>query len=588
MCGIVGFAAIPGTQPDRDAVAAMIEALSHRGPDGRGHYDGGDVLMMHARLAIIDLETGDQPIRGARGAALIANAEIYNHVELRARFADVPYITNSDCEAALRTYEEEGVGFAKSLRGMYAIALHDPIEGHLLLARDPFGIKPLYYAETPTGLAFASEPAALLASGLVARNEHVPARDELLSLRFTTGSKTIFEGIQRVLPGETIVVSAGHIIRRERLSALPEGGPEKFSEDEALERLDAALRDSVAVHQRSDVPYGMFLSGGVDSSALLAVMARLNDRPVRAFTIGFEGADVPDEREHARRVAKKMGAEHVEISFTEKDFWSYLPKVAAALDDPAADYATLPTYKLGEEAGRSLKVVLCGEGGDELFGGYSRYRSALRPWWQGGGRRPRRRAVMEGLGVLRVDPPGWRDGLNAAEAIAKAAGRSPLQVWQAVDCEDWLSHDLLLKLDRCLMIHGVEGRTPMLDPVIADIAFRLPDQLKIRGRLGKWLLRRWLSTQLPEAEPFTRKRGFTVPAAQWIAKAGPKIGKLVAKQPGVVAACNPVAVEALYTSSRKHERAAAWVLLFYAVWHQRHIVGREVGGDTFEFLSGSA
>ena len=587
MCGIAGFAAIPGVQPDSEAIERMIEAIGHRGPDGRGRYDGGDVAMMHARLAIIDLRTGEQPIRGRRGAALIANAEIYNHVELRARFTGIPYATNSDCEAVLRVYEEDGIGFANSLRGMYAIALHDPIEGHLLLARDPFGIKPLYYAETPTGLAFASEPQAILAGGFASRKENSHARDELLALHFTTGSQTIFEGIRRVLPGETIVVSAGHIIRRERRAALPKGGPERISEDEALERLDDALRDSVTVHQRSDVPYGMFLSGGVDSSALLAVMARLNDRPVRAFTVGFEGANVPDEREHARIVARKMGAEHIEISFSERDFWTLLPKVAAVLDDPAADYATLPTYKLGQEAGKSLKVVLCGEGGDELFGGYGRYRSALRPWWKGGGRKPRRRATLEGLGVLRAEPPGWRDGLNAGEAIAHAAGRSPLQVWQAVDCEDWLSHDLLLKLDRCLMAHGVEGRTPLLDPAIADIAFRLPDQLKIRGRLGKWLLRRWLSTRIPAAEPFTRKRGFTVPAAEWIAKAGPRIGKLVAAQPGVLAVCDPLAVEALYSSKKKHQLAAAWVLLFYAVWHQHHMVGRPLGGDTFEFLSGN-
>ncbi len=225
-------------------------------------------------------------------------------------------------------------------------------------------------------------------------------------------------------------------------------------------------------------------------------------------------SDVDDERPAARAVAEAVGAEHVEILFTEADFWRLLPQIVSAVDDPAADYAMLPTFALAgaaREAG--LKVILSGEGGDELFGGYGRYRSVLRPWWAGG-RRPRARGVLDDLGVLRGEIAGWRDGIAAAEVHAASRGRTPLQAAQAVDCTDWLPNDLLTKLDRCLMAHGAEGRTPFLDTEMAVLAFRLPDELKIQHGLGKWLLRRWLAGQLPQSQPLARKRGFTVPVAR--------------------------------------------------------------------------
>ena len=280
----------------------------------------------------------------------------------------------------------------------------------------------------------------------------------------------------------------------------------------------------------------MFLSGGVDSAVLLTMMARLNDRPVRTYTVGFPDSDaVHDERDHAKVVARALGAEHIEVEFREDDFWSLLPRVAAALDDPVADYAALPTFKLAAAAS-DLKVVLTGEGGDELFAGYGRYRSILKPWWRGG-KAFRSRGIFDRLGILRDSPVGWRDEIAAAEATEARHGRSPLQVVQAVDCADWLPHDLLTKIDRCLMAHGVEGRTPLLDPAVAAVAFRLPDNLKIQGSKGKWLLRRWLAEHRPEAKPFSRKRGFTVPVAEWIARRGKRLAPLIAAQPGVAEVC---------------------------------------------------
>jgi asparagine synthase (glutamine-hydrolysing) len=583
MCGIAGLMTSDGSKPDSAAVRAMGARLAHRGPDGTGHYQSGSVAMVHRRLAVIDLETGDQPLYEPGGAALIANAEIYNYIELRDELNGAPFATQTDCEPPLHLYRRHGLDFADHLRGMYAVALHDPAENRLVLSRDPFGIKPLYYAETAAGLAFASEPQALFAGGLMTPEIEAPVRDEMLQLQFSTGADTIFAGVKRVLPGETLVIGGGRIVERRRRAALPDGGPDLADEADALERLDAALRDSVRVHQRADVPYGLFLSGGVDSAALLVLMAELNERPVRAFTAGFSSG-VHDEREHARALCKKVGAEFVGIEVTEDDFWTLLPEIAAAMDDPAADYAIIPTYKLAREASRDLKVILCGEGGDELFAGYGRHRSALRPWWQGG-RAMRPKGNFDGLRVLRNESASWRDGIVAAESTEARDGRTRLQVVQAVDCADWLPHDLLVKIDRCLMAHGVEGRTPLLDPAVAAASFALSDDLKVRDGQGKYLLRRWLADRMPEAKAFSRKRGFTVPVAEWISHHGTRLGELVSRQPGIEEIAYPERVRAIFRAGGKREGFAAWVLLFYALWHRHHILGEAAGGGVFDALA---
>jgi asparagine synthase (glutamine-hydrolysing) len=586
MCGIAGIMTCHGDAAPGRLLRAMAPPLAHRGPDGDGHYRSGDVGMVQRRLAIIDLATGDQPLYEPGGAALVANAEIYNYLELRREFSATTFATQSDCELPLHLYRRHGLDFTGRLRGMYAIALHDPAAGRLVLARDPFGIKPLYYAETPQYFAFASEPQALIEAGIASPELAVPVRNELLQMQFTTGRDTIFAGIKRVLPGETVVVRQGRVVERRRLEALPGGEPMPVDEEEALDRLDRALADSVLVHQRADVPFGMFLSGGIDSSAVLVMMARLGQRPVRAFTVGFAGEDLADERPAARAAAMTVGAEHVEVLFDEADFWRLLPSVAGAVDDPATDYAMLPSYKLAAAAhADGLKVILSGEGGDELFAGYGRYRSVMRPWWAGG-RMPRARGILDDLGLLRGEVTGWRDGIAAAEALASGNGRSRLQIAQAVDCADWLPNDLLTKLDRCLMAHGIEGRTPFLDPQVAALAFRLPDDLKIRRGLGKWLLRRWLARQLPAAQPLARKRGFTVPVGRWIAARAAAIGPLVARSEAVRALCDPEGIERVFAAaSQKRAGRAAWTLLFYALWHRRHIEGQELPPDTVEALA---
>ncbi len=583
MCGLAGLALRPGSQPSAAVLEAMTTALAHRGPDGAGHHVSGSVALAHTRLAIIDLVTGDQPLF-AGAAALVANGEVYNYRELREQ-NQLVCATGSDCEPPLHLFRRDGLGFADALRGMYAIALHDRATRQVVLARDPFGIKPMYIAEVAGGIAFASEPQALIAAGLVQPRVRAETRDELLQLQFTTGAETIFEGIRRLQPGETVVITDGAIVDRRRRAGLPEGGPEAIGTDAALARLDAALEESVALHQRSDVPYGMFLSGGIDSAAVLAMMARLNSRPVLAFTAGFDIPGVADEREQAARAAAAAGAQHVTLTVTQQDVWRHLPRIVAAMDDPAADYAIIPTWFLARRAREQVKVVLSGEGGDELFGGYGRYRAAMKPWWLGG-KAMRARGAFDKLDVLRAAPLSWRDGIAAAEAAAATGGRSRLQAAQALDVADWLPNDLLTKLDRCLMAHGVEGRTPLLDPGIAAAAFRLPDALKVHGHSGKWLLRQWLASHFPAAEPFKPKQGFSVPVGAWIAQAADRLAPLVAAQPGVAEIARPDRVLPLFRhAAEKRPGFAAWHLLFYALWHRAHVERLPVDGDVFEVLA---
>ncbi|MDA8250915.1 MAG: asparagine synthase (glutamine-hydrolyzing) [Rhodospirillales bacterium] len=585
MCGIAGLIAAPDAPaPEPAALAALERALAHRGPDGSGHTAVGRVALVQTRLAIIDLAGGDQPLF-AGSAALVGNGEIYNYRELRAAMPQAPFTTQSDNEVPLHLWLRDGTQYARALRGMYALAIHERAGRTVTLSRDPFGIKPLYIAQTAAGIAFASEPQALLAAGIVPRAVRPAARDELLQLQFTTGAETIFPGIRRVLPGETLLCGEGRVLEHHRLPALPEGGPEQIDEAEALARLDRALTESVDLHQRSDVPYGMFLSGGIDSSVLLTLMARLNSTPVLAFTAGFAAPGAADERAAAAEVARALGARHETLEVTEAMVWRHLPEIVACMDDPAADYAIIPTWFLARRARQDVKVVLSGEGGDEMFAGYGRYRSAARPWWRGG-RVMRARGTFDRLDVLRSRPAAWRDGIAAAEAEAASGGRTRLAAAQATDVADWLPHDLLLKLDRCLMAHAVEGRTPFLDPGVAAASFRLPDALKVRDRMGKWLLRQWLAANCPAARPFARKQGFTVPIGTWIAGVGDRLGKLVAAQPGVAEVADPARVVALFRHARgRREEFAAWHLLFYALWHRAHIQGLAPAGDVFETLA---
>ena len=579
MCGIAGVMMRSGGAPDAGVLAKLRGGIAHRGPDGEGQWLSGGVAVMQARLAIVDLVSGDQPFFAPGGQVLVGNGEIYNNPELRAAMAGTPFRTLSDNEPPLFLYAAHGLDFARYLRGMWALAIYDPGRARLVLSRDPFGIKPLYYVETSEAFAFASEPAALLAAGFAARAVDPRQQAELLQLKFTTGVETIFPGVMRVLPGETLAIENGRIVERCKRAALPDGGPRASATIAALEQV---LLDSVSVHLRSDVPYGLFLSGGIDSASVLALMRRATGQRIAAITCGWENGDGVDESAEAMRLASVMGADCHRIAMGAADFWNLAPRIAAAIDDPTADAAVLPTWLLGRAArAQGLKVTLCGEGADELFGGYSRYRKQRPPlsWFS---RKPRSK------GALGAQPNllGWRDGIAAWEADAMP-DRSAVQRAQAIDIAEWLPNDLLTKLDRCLMVHGVEGRTPFLDPVVADFAFRLPDAQKVGLRFGKLLLRDWLAQAFPEAGAYARKKGFKPPVGTWMQARAGELVPLLAAQPGIAACIAPDFVQATFATAAQ-ESQRAWSLLFYALWHSHHILGLPSDGDIGAVLTAAS
>ena len=567
MCGIAGI--LGADEAPEQAVRAMIETLQHRGPNGIRVESGPGWAVAHARLSIIDLEGGWQPLHAA-GSTVIGNGEIYNYVELIEEFGLKDKLnTGSDFEPLLHLYALEGEKAFSRLRGMYAFCLigHD---GRTWLVRDPFGIKPLYLAQNPAdmNLQFASEGRALRDSAGLTTD----AAREVLSLGYRVVGQRGRSSFD-VMPGDILEWNGGaeRFLEAGRLPnlAAPSSSPAATDEATLLSRLDAVLEDSVRVHQRSDVPYGLFLSGGIDSSAIATLMARLNERPVTAFTCGFDAPGARDERAHAEGVARALNLDWRETTFGEEDFWRILPEVAWCLDDPTTDYATLPTWKLAKAAKGTLTVVLSGEGGDELLGGYGRYRRALRPRWLGG--RP---------AEPQFDAPYLKDRGQAVLASWRLAASHAVQPWmtplqraQAADIATWLPNDLLLKLDRTLMAHGLEGRTPFLDREVAAFAFNLPDRFKVRGRYGKWLLRKWLETHLPVADPWAKKKGFTVPVAAWIAPRARDLAPALAAHEGLSQVCDMDAVRAVF--ERDEHASGRWPLLFYAVWWNIHVAGME-------------
>lgn len=580
MCGIAGGMTKSGSPPDLSILKKMQAALRHRGPDGEGHIVQDGTGLAHTRLAIIDVEGGVQPFESDAGVSLVANGEIYNDLELRCEYKDASYQSNSDNESILHTYLQEGLAFSAKLQGMYAAALYDARTQSLVLARDPFGIKPLYYLGTSDSFWFASEPQVFAESGLLEPAQHNPARDQLLALQYTCGEDSIFAGVKRVAPGETLVIKDGEIATRSGISALPGASS---SEPSHADDFEAKWLNAVDVHRRSDVPYGVFLSGGTDSAAVLAAMRALEDRPVVAYTAGFSGSTVHDERAQAAAVAKAAGADHRCIEVTAADFWQTLPAITQIMDDPVADYAVVPTYLLARAAAKDVKVVLTGEGGDEILGGYGRYRAGRRPWPFR--KQPWSRHALARTGVLRNTGKRWRARIFETEQEADSRLWSPLQKLQAVDVAHWLPNDLLMKVDRCLMAHGVEGRVPFLDDHFSAYAFGLPDADKIQGRLGKMSLRRWLDKVLPESQPFARKRGFSVPVGAWISDKADELAPLVSTQAGIGECCEPEAVTGFFKSLTPQNAFAAWVLLFYALWHQCHIVGVIGAGSVQDVLA---
>jgi asparagine synthase (glutamine-hydrolysing) len=591
MCGVAGIMMRDGRKPSAAVLERLRAALRHRGPDSSGVHSQDATGLVETRLAIVDVEHGQQPMFGPRGAVLVANGEIYNAPDLRADLGGgAGFKSLSDCEPIVHLFERLGVDYAERLRGMYGVALYEPNSRTLTISRDQFGIKPLYYVQTRDYLAFASEAPALFQAGLASPSVRAGAAEELLQLKHVTGAETIFDGVMRVEPGETLVVADGAVRIRRTIPTLRPVAPTRTSLKAALAAFETVMTESVEVHLQTDVPYGLFFSGGIDSSILLTLMQRLVGPRVQALTLGYSGELPGDESWTALEIAEGSGAQCRRIEMTPEDFWSLAPRIAAALDDPTTDAAILPTFMLGQAAhAEGLKVTLCGEGADELFGGYARYRRARLPFANlfGAGSaasKDERRGALDDAPELAGVFPGWSAGITALATAERRRWRTQLGALQALDCSERLPNSLLMKLDRCLMANSVEGRTPFLDREVAAFALGLPDHLKASLKFGKVLLREWLARANPAARPFARKKGFNPPVGAWMAARADRLGELVAAQPGVAALVPATAVRAVFDRAAEHHQPA-WSLLFYALWHNHHILGVPCDGDIGEVLA---
>jgi asparagine synthase (glutamine-hydrolysing) len=622
MCGICGVAGAP-TAESREMVRRMCSALEHRGPDDEGsiHIDG--VTLGMRRLSIIDLEGGRQPIHNEDSTVwVVQNGEIYNHVDLRTELsaAGHSFYTQSDTEVLVHAYEEWGEEMVERLNGMFAFALLDRRRGRLFLARDRMGIKPLHYAIDGKRLAFASELKALLRDPSLRGPIDPVALDQYLAYEFVPSPGCIVRGISKLQPAHTLswTLSDGtHRLRRYWEPDLggPEGKRRRRSLDAECDELRAVLRESVRKELISDVPIGVFLSGGIDSSAVTAMMTQLGT-DVKSFSVGFTERSF-DEAPFARQVAQHLGTEHRELTLEPGMLLDLIPQLPGLLDEPLGDASIIPTYLLSAFTREHVKVALGGDGGDELFAGYP----TLQAHRLAGLYRRTPRLLREGLvePVVRRLPVSrdnlsfdfrakrfvsgarypvaerhqrWMGSFAAEERIALlsedvrnqlAAGggqsvpegpRSgdPLNQVLLMDMRMYLENDILVKLDRASMMASLEGRVPMLNNDFVGYATRLPLRMKLRGLQSKFLLKRALKGTLPAKILNRPKKGFGIPVAQWFR--GPlKEQMLSVLSPERIARkgfFDPAAVSRLiddHLKGRRDNRKQLWTLFAFELWH---------------------
>jgi asparagine synthase (glutamine-hydrolysing) len=616
MCGICGVAG-PGAV-DVEAVRRMNSRLTHRGPDSDGLFHEGGVALAMRRLSIIDLEHGDQPISSEDGGVtVVQNGEIYNYRELRRELegAGHRFATASDTEVLVHLYEEHGDGFVERLRGMFAIALWDARERRLLLARDRFGIKPLYYRLVDGTLSFASELKAMLEQPGFSRRIDPEAVAAYLAFNSIPAPLTIFAEARK-LPAGTLAAWRDGELTQHRYAR-----PEPVAADQARRRPEAelaaelreTLRDSVRAHLVADVPVGVLLSGGVDSAGIVALAAGKQADPVKTFSVGFEEASF-DELDRARLVAERYATEHHEIVL-RPDAVELLPKLVEAFDEPFGDSSALPTYLVSELAAGEVKVALSGEGGDELFGGYYTYVADLlaprvgrlaalaaplierlpssdgkvsldykaKRFARGAGLPPLERhhawkeifSRQTQAALLGGRDPGWDPVDLYRERYAETAGAEPLARLQDVDLGIYLVDDLLVKTDRSSMAHSLELRVPFLDNEVAAMALGLATPLKVRGLAKKRLLRRALAPLLPKEVLCGPKQGFSIPVAAWLR--GPLRGfaheTLSAETLSRQGWLDPATVATLldaHCSGREDLSRQLWGLIAFTLWFDRY------------------
>jgi asparagine synthase (glutamine-hydrolysing) len=613
VCGICGIVSTNGPA-DPDRLARMSAKLVHRGPDSDGTFAEGPAALAARRLAIIDLDTGDQPIANEdESVHVVQNGELYNYRELRAELerAGHRFRTHGDTEVLVHLYEQDGPAFARRLRGMFAVALWDSTRRRLVLARDRYGIKPLYYRADPSGgLEFASELRALPRGEI-----DLDALEAFLAFNSIPAPLTIFREVRKLPPGHVLVWEDGktRLERYARPAPVPEQELRADDEAELVEELRARLRDSVRAHLVSDVPVGVLLSGGVDSAALAALAAQETAEPLRTFSIGFEERSF-DELADARLVAEQYGTRHRELVL-RPDAALLLPALADAFDEPFADSSALPTYLVSQLAADDVKVALSGEGGDELFGGYYTYVADLLAQRTGGLARLARPLVerlptstarasfdykakrfVRGAQLpplerhhawkeifsseARAELTGRRSGFDPVdlyrERFAETEGAELLARLQDVDLGIYLADDLLVKTDRASMAHSLEARVPFLDPAVTNFALALPRKHRVSGLRKKVLLRKAVAPLVPERIVKGKKRGFSIPAAAWLRGelepfARQTLSGETLRRQGFF---RPEPVTALidrHVAGQEDLSRQLWGLLAFTLWHERHV-----------------
>jgi len=612
VCGICGIASNRGAV-DRDRLASMSATLVHRGPDSDGSFVDGGVGLAARRLAIIDLEGGDQPLANEDGTCIVVqNGEIYNYAELTRELERLGhrFRTRCDTEAIVHAYEQWGLAFAERLRGMFAVAVWDARERTFVLARDRFGIKPLYYRVVEDEISFASELDALPTGEL-----DFDAIEAFLAFNSIPAPLSIFREVRKLPPGHVLAWHEGEIELRRFARPGPLAPRNGADEAELLEECRARLRDSVRAHLVADVPVGVLLSGGVDSGALAALAAEESAEAVRTFSIGFEEASF-DELASARAVAERYGTTHRELTL-RPDAALLLPALADAFDEPFADSSALPTFLVSKLAAEDVKVALSGEGGDELFAGYYTYVADLLAE-RVGGVAALARPLVERLpsstrkasfdykakrfvGAAHLPPlerhHGWKEIFSPAERaeltgrqhgwdpvsllrgrFAETEGHELLARLQDVDLGTYLVDDLLVKTDRASMAWSLEARVPFLDPIVANFAFSLPRSHRVRGFDKKRLLRRAVEPLLPHEVVHGRKRGFSIPAAAWLRGelepfARETLSPETLRRQGVF---EPAPVQSVlddHVAGRGDRSRQLWGLLAFTLWYERHVEG---------------
>ncbi|HSL21363.1 MAG TPA: asparagine synthase (glutamine-hydrolyzing) [Vicinamibacterales bacterium] len=561
MCGIAGKVNFDGGAVDRDLLRAMTDAVTHRGPDAAGYHAAPGVGLGHRRLSIIDLATGDQPIANEDGTVwTVFNGEIYNFAEVRTELeaAGHRFRTRSDTEVIVHGYEEWGDRCVERFRGMFALAVWDATARRLLLARDRLGVKPLYYAELPgRGIVFGSEIKSILLDPAVPRDWRPDALDSYLTLLYVPAPATIYKAVRKLPPGHVLVAENGSVHTRPYWDLVFTGTGDPAREEEYLERLDALLRESIRLRLISDVPLGAFLSGGIDSSTVVAYMVETSDAPVVTTSVGFD-VHAYDELEHAETVARHLGCEfHPQIADPRVE--DLLPALAWHFDEPFADSSAVPTYYVSRAARSLVTVALSGDGGDELWAGYARHRVEQSEWrarrWLGpgaklagwaaralplsvrGARALRHMALspaeacadkhayglFEQGGKTRLYSGDFSAALRGTDVFepfttAYAACRSQDPVDRAlyVDVKTYMLDDILTKVDRMSMAVSLETREPLLDHRLLEFAATVPVSLKIRDGQTKYLLRRLLERKVPRPIVERGKRGFEAPIGEWL------------------------------------------------------------------------